>query len=392
MLNFSFNIPTKVYFGQGQISVLSDAIKEYGTKVLIVSYGKASPKELAIVDAALTQMKENGITCYQLRNVEPNPRIASVREGVAVCREKGIDLVLAIGGGSVIDCAKAIAASTYYDGDPWELMIHYDRMGKVLPLGCISTMAASGTELDASAVLSDPDTNQKVAIFGNGIYPRFSILDPTYTVSIPKYQTAAGGCDILSHVMEVYFSADDPMCLSNTIAEAMMKSCIHFTRRAYNTPDDLEARANLMWLAGWAINGFISAGKAMDWTIHPIEHEVSAYYNVTHGAGMAALTPYWMEYLLDDSTVDRFYRFAVNVMGVMPGEDKMAVAKAGIQALRDFYAEVNMPKNLREMGAKDDKLEEMAHAAIVHTAFGDTLHGPKDLDWRDLYEILKAAY
>ena len=192
--------------------------------------------------------------------------------------------------------------------------------------------------------------------------------------------------------MEQYFQKESGAYLTDRMCEDVLKTCIKFCPIALEKPDDYIARANLMWLAGWAINGFISAGKAMDWTIHPIEHEVSAYYNVTHGAGMAALTPYWMEYLLDDSTVDRFYRFAVNVMGVMPGEDKMAVAKAGIQALRDFYAEVNMPKNLREMGAKDDKLEEMAHAAIVHTAFGDTLHGPKDLDWRDLYEILKAAY
>lgn len=394
MENFIYHIPTKVFFGRGQVSQLGPATKEYGSKVLLVYYGKASEKEQAIVAAVKAELDKHGIRYFPFTNVQPNPQIASVKEGIKIARDNQVDLILAIGGGSAIDCGKGISATAYYEGEPWDAIKNASLIGKTIPLACVSTMAATGTEMDTAAVISNADTNEKINFFCDGVRPRFSVLDPEYTFSVPPYQTACGGVDILSHAMEVYFSGTPEACFQNYMAEALMKTVIKYTPIAYKEPDNYEARANLMWSSPWAINCFLMWGKDIDWSIHNIEHEVSAFYNVTHGAGMAAVTPYWMEYLLGEDTLWDFYNFAVNVWGVAPGADKMAVAKAGIQKLRDFYAQLGMPKNLRELGVEPSTFEAMAHGAIVNNDWRGqgVIKAIKPLNEQDMLNIIKLAY
>ncbi len=394
MENFTYYIPTKVFFGRGQLSQLGPAALEYGDKALLVYYGNASEKEQAIVQAVKAELDKNGVAYFPFTNVQPNPQIASVKEGNAIARTNRVDLIIAIGGGSAIDCAKGICATALYEGDPWEAVKDASLISKTIPLACVSTMAATGTEMDTAAVISNAAINEKINFFCEAVRPKFAVLDPEYTFSVPPYQTACGGVDILSHAMEVYFSNTPETAFQNNMAEALMKTVIKYTPVAYRDPTNYEARANLMWASPWAINCFLMWGKDIDWSIHNIEHEVSAYYNVTHGAGMAAITPSWMEYLLDEETVDNFVSYAVNVWNVPADGDKMTIAKAGIEKTRAFYAELGMPKNLRELGVKEDTFEAMAKGAIVNNDWRGqgVIKAIKPLAYVDMLNIIKMAY
>ena len=260
MKNFTYAIPTVIHFGKGQIEKLGAEIAQRSRKVLVV-YGGGSVKRNGIYDAALAQLKAHGVEWAELSGVEPNPRIATVREGVRLCREQGLDGVLALGGGSVIDCSKGVAAGALYDGDPWDFPAGKAVPEKALPLFTVLTMAATGSEMDSIAVISNPETNEKEAFAGSCCYPAVSILDPTYTYSLPAAQTAAGTADIMSHTFENYFSPIETNYLADSLAEAILRSCVKYGPKAMETPDDYEARANLMWNASWAINGFLDMGK-----------------------------------------------------------------------------------------------------------------------------------
>ena len=328
MNNFNYSIPTKIFFGKDQINVLGDEIKNYGSRVLLV-YGGGSIKKSGIYDKITEILKANDISFWELSGVEPNPRVTSVRKGVQLCRENKIDLILAVGGGSSIDCAKVIAAGYYYEGDAWDIVLDPRKIENALPLASILTLAATGSEMNAGAVITNLDTNEKLGTGHPAMAPKFSILDPTYTFTLPANQTAAGTADIISHIFEVYFSSTKEAYLQNRMAEAMLKTCIKYGEIAMKEPENYEARSNLMWTSSLAINGLLSYGKVTEWSVHAMEHELSAYYDITHGVGLAILTPHWMKYILNEETLDKFVEYGVNVWGIDENGDKYEIANEG---------------------------------------------------------------
>lgn len=388
MLNFTYDIGTKIYFGKGQISNLGQAVKTHGSKALLV-YGGGSIKKTGVYDAAMASLKEAGVEVFELPGVEPNPRITTVREGAALCRKHGIEVVVPVGGGSTIDCAKVIAGAVSYQGDPWDLVTRKAAYVSVLPIVSVLTLAATGSEMNGGAVISNMDSNDKLGTGHPAMRPKASILDPTYTFSVNKYQTAAGTADIMSHIMENYFWNDVGAFLQDRMAEALLKTCIEYGVRAYNNPEDYEARANLMWAGSHAINGLISLGKEHPWSVHAMEHQLSAYYDITHGVGLALLTPVWMEKILNDQTVDKFVAFATNVWGIAPAADKYATARAGIEALRDYFKnKLDISMTLPEVGIKDDtNFDVMAAKAEA----GGLLKAYQPLSAATIKEIYRAC-
>ena len=386
MENFKFHVPTAVYFGRGEIAKLGREIAKRSKKVLVV-YGGGSVKRNGVYDAAIEQLTANGIGYAELSGVEPNPRIDTVRKGVALCREQGLDSVLALGGGSTIDCSKGIAAGVKYDGDPWDFMTGKARPKAALPIYTVLTMAATGSEMDAVAVISNPETNEKLSFSGMAILPTCSILDPTYTFSLPAGQTAAGTADIMSHTFENYFSHTEDAFLADQVAESILRTCIQCGPQAIQHPDDYAARANLMWCSSWAINGFLNAGKPVAWSVHKIEHELSAFYDITHGVGLAILTPNWMRYVLSDKTEHRFAQYGVRVWGLDPSLPQRQLAETAIDKTRAFFTSMGLPATLREVGISEEKLELMAHKAW-RPMFNDTF---VPLTEADILNILKLS-
>ena len=362
MKNFTYSIPTVVHFGEGQIKKLGGEIAARASRVLVV-YGGGSVKRNGVFDAAIAQLKSRGIQWAELPGVEPNPRVATVREGVRLCREEGLDGVLALGGGSVIDCAKGVAAGFYYEGDPWDFSAKKLTPERALPIFTVLTMAATGSEMDEIAVISNPETNEKESFSGPCCYPAVSILDPTYTYSVPASQTAAGTADIMSHTFENYFSPIETNYLADHLAEAILRSCIQYGPQAIQTPNDYEARANLMWNASWAINGFLKQGKPVAWSVHRMEHELSAFYDITHGVGLAILTPNWMRYVLNEKTEGRFARYGTAVWGLDASLPTRELAQAAIQKTREFFTSLGLPSTLAELGIGPEYFEEMARKA-----------------------------
>lgn len=358
MQNFNYSIPTKVYFGKGQIKKLAK-ISQFGKSVLMV-YGGGSIKRNGVYDKAAAVLRESGISFFELSGVDPNPRIETVALGAKICREKEIDAVLAIGGGSTIDCAKMIAAAAKYDGDPWDLVLDGQKIKEALPIACVLTLAATGSEMDGFAVISDMNKNDKLDTASQLIKPAFSILDPKFTYSVSKKQTAAGTADIMSHVFEVYFTREKDAYLQARMCEAVLKTCIKYGPVAIENPEDYEARANLMWASSLAINGLLSYGSDVQWCVHPMEHELSAFYDITHGDGLAILTPVWMDYVLSVDTLDKFVEFGINVWGIDAEEEPQRIAEEAIERTRAFFDSLGLPKTLSEVGIGEENLAKMA--------------------------------
>ncbi|MGL4107171.1 iron-containing alcohol dehydrogenase [Clostridium sp. LP20] len=386
MENFHYSIKTEVYFGKGQIINLAKAIKDYGNKVLLV-YGGGSIKRIGIYDNILEIFKENEISHVELSGVEPNPRITTVKEGIKLCRENNIEVVLAVGGGSTIDCAKVIAAGVDYEGDSWDIVVDPSKIKSVLPIISILTLSATGSEMDSFAVISDMDSNNKIGTGHPDMKPKVSILDPEYTYSVPKNQTAAGTADIMSHIFEEYFNGTKGVFMQDRIAEGLLKTCIKYGKIAIEEPNNYEARANLMWASSWAINGLLGYGREGAWSVHPMEHELSAFYDITHGVGLAILTPHWMKYVLNDETLDKFVEYGINVWDIDKNLDKYEIANKAIEKTREYFNELGIPSTLREVGIGEDKLEIMAKQA---TRFGLN-EGYKALSFEDVLNIYKAA-
>ena len=385
MNNFTYSIPTTVFFGKGQVENLPGAIKQYGKKVLMV-YGGGSIKKMGPYDKIVSLFKENGIEWVELNGVEPNPRVTSVNKGVQLCRENGVEAVLAVGGGSTIDCSKVIAASVAYPGDAWDIVIGKAEITKVLPVFSVLTLSATGSEMDPTAVISNMETNDKEAVANPGMLPKASVLDPSYTFSVSKYQTAAGTADIMSHIFEVYFSRVKDAYMQDRMAEALLKTCIKYGIIAVNEPDNYEARANLMWTSSWAINGLLTMGKEVAWTVHGIEHELSAYYDITHGVGLAILTPAWMEYVLSDETVDKFAEYGVNVWDIDKSLDKYEIAHKAIDKTREYFKLMGIPSSLSELGIGEENFEIMAEKSARGL---DAAYVP--LKKEDIIKIYKAC-
>ncbi|WP_271812650.1 iron-containing alcohol dehydrogenase [Clostridium beijerinckii] len=386
MENFNYSIPTKVYFGKGQIKNLAAIIKEYGNKILI-AYGGGSIKKIGLYDEMIKILNDNSISYVELSGIEPNPRIETVRKGIKICKENNVEVVLAVGGGSTIDCAKVIAAGVKYEGDPWDLVTSPQKNNEVLPIVTILTLSATGSEMDPHAVISDMTTNQKLGTGHENMKPKASILDPEYTYSVPKNQTAAGTADIMSHIFETYFNHTKGVDIQDSTAEGLLRACIKYGKIAIENPKDYDARANLMWASSWAINGLISYGTNSPWVVHPMEHELSAFYDITHGVGLAILTPHWMKYSLDDTTVFKFAQYGINVWGIDKNLDKFEIANKAIEKTSEFFKELGIPSTLREVGIEEDKLELMAKKAMnpyFKYAF-------KPLDENDILKIFKAA-
>lgn len=385
MYNFAFHVPTTIHFGKGQISHLAD-LAAYGKKVLLC-YGGGSIKRNGIYDQATKILSDAGLEVFELSGVEPNPRIQTVRHGVDLCRKEYIDMVLAIGGGSTIDCAKVVAAGAKYDGDACDLVIHPELIKAALPIFSVLTLAATGSEMDAFAVISDMTKNEKWGTAAECLKPTMSVLDPTYTFSVPARQTAAGTADMMSHTFENYFSMDDGAYVQKRMAEALLKTMIHYGPIALEKPDDYDARANLMWAASHAINGLVGEGCAPAWCVHPMEHELSAFYDITHGEGLAILTPAWMEHVLSEKTEKQFATYGRNVWG-LTGTDDAPVAREAIARTRQFFTEtMHMPATLHEVGITDEE-----HFDVMAQKAADGSKGSfVPLTKEDIVEIYRAA-
>lgn len=388
MYNFMFYVPTRIYFGKGQISHLSE-LKNYGSKVLLV-YGGGSIKRNGIYDNAVRILKDAGVSVYELSGVEPNPKIETVRKGVSMCKAEGIDMVLAIGGGSTIDCAKVVAAGAKYDGDAWDLVLDGSKIKAALPIFSVLTLSATGSEMDEFAVISDMTKNEKWGTAAEVLKPTMSVLDPTYTFSVSKKQTAAGTADMMSHTFENYFTKEKGADVQARFAEGLLKTMIKYGPIALAHPDDYDARANLMWAASHAINGLVAAGSQPAWCVHPMEHELSAFYDITHGQGLAILTPVWMEFVLkkDPSTAENFAVYGRNVWEIADDDDESAAKKA-IEATRTFLFEtMELPAYLRAVGIDSDEHFEIMAEKAAEGCVGCFVPLTKD----DIVEIFRAAF
>lgn len=386
MKNFTFYTPTKVSFGKGAIEYLPKAVHTFGKKVLLV-YGGGSIVKSGLYAKVKELLKDCDI--FEVKGVEPNPRITSVREGVKICKEHNIDVVLAVGGGSVLDCSKAICAGAYYAGDAWDLVLDPNKVTNAKPLVTILTLSATGSEFDWGCVISNLDTNEKLALCHEALFPAYSILDPEYTFSVSKYQTAAGCADMMSHIMEQYFVLGSSV-ITDGICESVLKTAIINTKKALDNPNDYDARAQLMWASSLACNGICSVGNTFSpWVCHGIEHEVSAYYDITHGVGLAIITPQWMRYSLNDQTVDRFCQFAKNVFDVAPCDDQFKMANEGIDKLAEFFCSIGIAKNFTELKLGKDHIDDMAKHACEFGAFDKAI---KPLNVDDVKVILNNCY
>ena len=387
MQNFTHNIPTRLYFGKGQIRHLAEALDQFGKRVLL-AYGGGSIKRMGLYDQVMEILRDGGFAVTELSGIAPNPRLSSVAEGQRLCRENGVDVILAVGGGSTIDCAKAIAAAVYYEGDLWEMVQNAQGQYKTLPVVDILTLSATGSEFDIFGVISNPDTNEKLG--GMYCHPAVSICDPTYTFSVPAYQTAAGSADIMSHTFENYFSRESDSDLSEDICEGILRSVMKNCPIAIREPDNYSARANLMACSSVACAGIPAYGKEdTGWPCHAMEHELSAYYDITHGVGLAILTPRWMRHILfkDPAVTPRFVRFARNVMG-LDGEDEPALARAGIDALEQYFKSTGLPMTLGELGIGAEHFEAMAAHANPDNFLSEAF---VPLTNEDIVEIYRAC-
>lgn len=388
MNSFVYDIPTKVYFGENQLGHLGEELSKYGKKVLM-TYGGGSIKKSGLYDKVVAEIKKAGLELFELSGIEPNPRVSSVNAGAKICKEEGIDVLLAVGGGSVIDCTKYIGAAAFYDGDAWDILEQKTDVTKCLPVIDILTLAATGSEMDCGGVISNPETKDKIGLMFPVMQPKVSFLDPTLTYTVSQYQTACGSSDMLSHIIEVYFNMNKDLYMLDTVMEGLMKTIIRYTPIAMKEPDNYEARANLMWASSWAINGFVNGGKQQAWSCHPIEHEVSAIYDITHGLGLAILTPRWMEYCLDETTVSKYYQFGCNVFGLDSKMEPMEVAKKSIELLSDFlYNTLGLKSTFTELGIDDKNFEIMAEKSVE---IGGLKYAFKPLTKEDVVKIFEMC-
>ena len=364
MNNFDFQSATNILFGKGQIEQLAKGLTPFGNKVLLI-YGGGSIKENGIYTEIQKKIGSD-FNVIELGGVEPNPRIETVKKGVELCRENKVDVILAAGGGSVIDRAKAISAGIFYDGNPWDFTSDSNLIGKTLPIISILTISATGSEMNGGAVITNLETKEKLSFFSRDLTPRISILDPTYTFSVPKYQTIAGSSDILSHLFENYFDNISDTLVQDSVSEGLMRTVYHYTPLALENPNNYEARANLMWASSLAMNGLTGSGKSQTMPCHAMEHELSAYYDITHGIGLAIITPRWMKHCLNESTAAKFAEFGHRVFGIEQIEDKMMMAEKAIELTYQTFKSWGVPMTLGEVGIDDTLLSEMAKQTIQH--------------------------
>ena len=389
MNNFIYDIPVKVYFGENQLGGnLSKELLKFGKRALL-TYGGGSIKRTGLYDRVMAELKAADMEVFELAGIEPNPRITSVREGAQMCKEHNIDVLLAVGGGSTIDATKFMAAGACVDHDPWEFFgANAKPIERALPIVTILTLSATGSEMDTAGVITNLETGDKLGRLAPALLPKVSFLDPTLTYSVSRYQTACGAADIMSHILEVYFNLNDDLFMLDCMMEGMLKTVVKYAPIALAEPENYEARANLMWCSSWAINGFINGGKKKAWSCHPMEHELSATYDIAHGHGLAILTPRWMEYVLDENNAYRFVQLGVNVFGIDPNGDKMDIARECIKRMREFMSvTLNLPYSFTEVGIKREDFAAMARKACRYGA----IRGFKTLEPSDVERIFEMC-
>ncbi|WP_409344412.1 iron-containing alcohol dehydrogenase [Paenibacillus sp. MBLB4367] len=386
MNTFTFYNPTRLIFGKGTLEQLLTQIPQYGTNVLVV-YGGGSIKRNGIYDGVMRHLKQLNATVHELSGVEPNPRLTTVRKGVDICRKEGVDFILAVGGGSVIDCVKAIAVGAKYEGDVWDVITRKAAATDALPFGTVLTLAATGSEMNSGSVITNWETQEKYGWGSPHAFPKFSILDPEHTYSVPKDQTVYGTVDIMSHILEQYFHHTPNTPVQSAFCEALLRTVIATAPTLLEQPESYEHRETILYSGTIALNGMLSMGARGDWATHNIEHAVSAVYDIPHGGGLAILFPNWMERVLDEG-VARFKQFAVNVFGIDPaGKDDRETALEGIRALRAFWTSIGAPARLADYGIGDDKLELMTDKAMVYGPFGNF----KKLERNDVLAIYRNS-
>lgn len=385
--NFSYCNPTKLYFGDDSLRFLSEELHKYGPNVVLI-YGGGSIKKNGIYEEVTRILQESGKNVAEIAGVMPNPTLAKLYEGIEIARSHHADLLLAVGGGSVCDYAKAVSVSVNCEEDPWEkYYLRFEEPAcETLPVGCVLTMVGTGSEMNAGAVITNQETKQKIGhVFADErIMPKFAILNPRYTLTLPRYQMVSGIYDIFNHICEQYFSGEDDN-VSDYISEGLMRAVLHASRIANRDPQDYEARSNLMWTATWALNTLVSRGKSTDWMVHMIGQSVGAYTNATHGMTLAAVSlPYYRHIL--PYGLQKFKRFAVNVWDVDPsGKTDEQVAEEGLNAMEVWMRELGLVMKISELGATEDMLEGIADGTIILSG------GYKALDHTEIAEILKES-
>lgn len=383
---FSYQNTTNILFGRGMVSKLSEAIAPFGPKILLVA-GGGSIKKSGLYDLVREELDKAGKQVFELWGVQPNPRLTSVREGIAICKKEGIDFILAVGGGSVVDAAKGMAAGAVVDHDVWEFYLHERAVGDALPLGDVLTLAATGTEMNGNSVVTNWEANEKLAIGSPHVLPKFSILDPFYTTTVDVKNTAYGSVDIMAHVFEQYFHHTPQTPIQDRFAEGILHTVIENAPLAVQDPANYDVRANLMWAGTMALNGLIGQGVDQDWATHGIEHEVSAIYDIAHGAGLAILFPAWMTYVMPEGP-GRFVQFAERIWNIQKnGRRDEEVALEAIARTRDFFKSLGAPVTLKEAGVDRSRFEEMARKAVKEGPLGAF----KELAAEDVVEIFKLC-
>jgi len=383
MKSFVYSNPTKLYYGEDQLSKLGLECKRLGTRVLLV-YGGGSIRRNGVYDAVMGELREAGAEVFELSGVEPNPRVTTVRRGAELCREHRIDWVLAVGGGSVIDCTKAIAAAAKYDGDFWEVVTKKAVVKDALPLGAVLTLAATGSEMNSGSVISNVEVEEKHGWGSPLVFPQFSILVPSFTASVPLDQTVYGIVDMMSHVFEQYFHHDTNSPVQDGFCESILRAIVQTAPKLVKDLGNLEHRGTILYCGTMALNGLLSMGVRGDWANHDMEHAVSAVYDIPHGGGLAILFPHWMD-VASKKHPEKFAQLGVNVFGVNgEGRSVEKLAEDAIAALRDFWSSLGAPTRLGDYGIDDSKLELMAGKVTANGARGHFLSLTKE-DVLDIY-------
>lgn len=384
--NFSYSNPTKLYFGDDSLRYLNKELPKYGKNVLLV-YGGGSIKKNGIYDDVMEILKANGKEVFEDAGVMPNPTVEKLYEGCRRAKDNNVDLILAVGGGSVCDYAKAVSVSTYCEEDPWDK--YYMRMedvdNKIIPVGCILTMVGTGSEMNGGSVITNQAAKLKIGhVFRENVFPKFSILNPVYTFTLPQNQMVAGFFDIMSHILEQYFSGEDDNT-SDYLMEGLLKSLIHSSRIAVKNPKDYEARSNIMWTSTWALNTLVGKGKSQDWMVHMIGQSIGAYTDATHGMTLSAVSmPYYR--LIMPYGLQKFRRYAINVWEVNPeGKTDEQIAEEGLERMEAYMKEIGLAMSIRELGVTEDMLEGIAKGSFILDG------GYKVLTQDEVVQVLKSS-
>ncbi|XCP85673.1 iron-containing alcohol dehydrogenase [Roseburia hominis] len=390
MQDFTFYSPTYFYFGKDGEEHIGELVRRFGGSKVMIHYGGGSVKRNGVLDRVTASLKAAQLPYVELGGVHPNPLSGLVYEGIELCRKENVDFILAVGGGSTIDSAKAIAAGVVYDGDFWDYYSTDKTVDVALPIGTVLTIAAAGSEGSGDSVITHENGMLKWAAAGEALRPKFSILNPANTCTLPAYQTACGITDIMAHVCERYFTNTKDVEITDRLCEGILKAMIEEAPKVMANPNDYEARANIMWSGMVAHNNICGVGRTQDWGSHTLEHELSSLYDVAHGAGLAVMMPAWMEYVMENHSVDRAVQFAVRVWGCdMNFADPMRTAREGIERFRAFLDSIGMPGNFEELGAKEEDIPKLAE----HLGLGEngTIGGYMKLGTKDAEAIYRIA-